>query len=59
VGTVGQGWSVIGWLKGCKLDKSSEEKIGKTNPFMHELYKWVRKVIGCIKVTLPCYLYLK
>jgi hypothetical protein len=62
VGPVGTVWLIlrlVGCLKVGKLNLSSEGKMGKTILFVHELYKWVRKVICGIKVTFLAVLHLK
>jgi hypothetical protein len=62
VGPVGTVWLIlrlVGCLKVGKLNLSSEGKMGKTILFVHELYKWVRKVICGIKVTSLVVLHLK
>jgi hypothetical protein len=62
VGPVGTVWLIlrlVGCLKVGKLNLSSEGKMGTTILFVHELYKWVRKVICGIKVTSLVVLHLK
>jgi hypothetical protein len=62
VGPVGTVWLIlrlVGCLKVGKLNLSSEGKMGKTIIFVHELYKWVTKVICGIKVIFLAVLHLK